>query len=106
MSHTLIGMRSIRDFIALVRRKRERDLINSGKLRRAVVHLVKRDFSTCRMQKRIRRTSASRTGQARACKHTADRNRVLILIARPKCIWLHEISTKMRGQATKYIGDR
>ncbi|EFN63149.1 hypothetical protein EAG_12888 [Camponotus floridanus] len=98
---------SIRDFVTPVCRQRERDLINSGKLRRAVVHLVKRDFPTCRMQKRIHRTSASRTGQAQACKHTADRNRVLILIARPKCIWLHdEIPAKMRGQAEKYIGDR
>ncbi|KYN28477.1 hypothetical protein ALC57_02204, partial [Trachymyrmex cornetzi] len=43
-------------------------LINSGKLRRAV------------------------------CKHTTDRNRALILIARPKCIWLHyvEIPARMR----------
>ncbi|KYN34479.1 hypothetical protein ALC56_10966 [Trachymyrmex septentrionalis] len=42
--------------------------INSGKLRRAV------------------------------CKHTTDRNRALILIARPKCIWLHyvEIPARMR----------
>jgi len=53
------------------------------------------------MQKRIRRTSVSRsTGQARACKHITDRNRALILIARPKCIWLR--ADEMRGQAEKY----
>lgn len=97
MSNTLIRVHSMRDFVAPAHRERERDLINSGKLRRAVVHLVKRDFPTCRMQKRICRTSASRTGQARACKHTADRNRVLILIARPKCIWLHDDTRKDEG---------